>query len=69
MSQLNTKSSKWSHNYTTHKAKLHIKDAYYRILIYEPHQKILKLEYRSRLFKSMSFQMVIQRDQESSQNY
>ena len=50
-------------------AKLHIKDAYYSILIYEPHQKILKFEYKSRLFKSMSFQMVIKRDQESSQNY
>ena len=49
--------------------KLHIKDAYYSILIYKPHQKILKFEYKSRLFKSMSFQMVIQRDQESSQSY
>ena len=32
-------------------AKLDIKDAYYSIPIYEPHQKILKFEYKSRLFK------------------
>ena len=46
-------------NYSTYKAKyvygykLHIKDAYYNIPIYEPHQKFLNCEYKSRLFKFM----------------
>ena len=34
-------------------AKLEIKDTYYSIPIYEPHQKFLKFEYKSRLFKFM----------------
>ena len=34
-------------------AKLDIKDAYSSILIYEPHQKLWKFEYKSRLFKYM----------------
>ena len=32
-------------------AKFDIKDAYYSIPIYEPHQKFLKFEYKSRVFK------------------
>ena len=34
-------------------AKLDIKDVYYDIPIYKPHQKFLKFEYKSRLFKFM----------------
>ena len=34
-------------------AKLEINDTYYSIPIYEPHQKFLKFEYKSRLFKFM----------------
>ena len=34
-------------------AKLEINDTYYSIPIYEPHQKFLKSEYKSRLFKFM----------------
>ena len=37
----------------TYMAKLDIKDAYYSIPIYEPHQKLLKFEYKSKLFKFM----------------
>ena len=36
---------------TMYMSKLDIKDAYFSIPIYEPHQKFLKFEYKSRLFK------------------
>ena len=32
-------------------AKLDTKDAYYNIPIYEPHEKFLNFEYKSRLFE------------------
>ena len=56
MSQLNTKNLKWrpySQLYSSldQISKFDIKDAYYSIPIYEPHQKFLKFEYKSRLFK------------------
>ena len=50
-------------------AKRNIKDAYYCIPIYEPHQNFWNLNINLDFLNLRSFQMVTPKDQENSQNY